>query len=140
MHCCAEIRSVPHFFDICQEAVTDLAKKVHGARQILVVRSAVPPGGGSHLQHFQASHRHHGYHCLTPLAMANRTATVEHLRRQWQTQCAPSHNKDLRARGSSHGEPVRRGGGETSWANTTEGEKGNSTGRVSISSWHIVEC
>lgn len=45
MHCCAEIRSVPHFFDICQEAVTDLAKKVHGARQILVVRSAVPPGG-----------------------------------------------------------------------------------------------
>lgn len=37
------------FVDICQRTVTDRAKKVHGAQQILVVRSVLPWG----LRHFQ---------------------------------------------------------------------------------------
>lgn len=121
----------------CHKTVTDLTEKVHWAPQILVVRSAAPPRAPTPPT-IQTLHCHHGYYCLTPLAMANRLTTVEHLRRHWQSPCASSHNKDLRAWGNTesqlHLEKAKN------FMDKHEGEKGDGTGRVSISSWRNVEC
>lgn len=78
--------------------VTDLAKKVHRARQILVVRSAVPPGGSRHLQHFRPN----------TVAMAT---TVWHLW-QWQTGWPQWNIWDDTGRARVHRHTIKTSGRE----------------------------